>query len=118
MATGLTTVWATLSALAAWQLLPPRLELAAEVARNGAWLALLLYILRLRMPTGAALPSPLRLITALSGILVIGLLLASLYPLIAPTQPVLARWVGNLGLVMMTVTRPGAGRAGLPQHPP
>ncbi len=103
MATGLTTVWATLSALAAWQLLPPRLELAAEVARNGAWLALLLYILRLRMPVGAALPSPLRLITALSGILVIGLLLASIYPLIAPTQPVLARWVGNLGLVMMTV---------------
>lgn len=103
VATGLTTVWATLSALAAWQLLPPRLELAAEVARNGAWLALLLYILRLRMPTGAALPSPLRLITALSGILVTGLLLASIYPLIAPTQPVLARWVGNLGLVMMTV---------------
>ena len=103
VATGLTTVWATLSALAAWQLLPPRLELAAEVARNGAWLSLLLYILRLRMPTGAALPSPLRLITALSGILVTGLLLASIYPLIAPTQPVLARWVGNLGLVMMTV---------------
>ena len=103
VATGLTTVWATLSALAAGQLLPPRLELAAEVARNGAWLALLLYILRLRMPTGATLPSPLRLITALSGILVTGLLLASIYPLVAPTQPVLARWVGNLGLVMMTV---------------
>ena len=103
VATGLTTVWATLSALAAWQLLPPRLELAAEVARNGAWLALLLYILRLRMPPGATLPSPLRLITTLSGVLVTGLLLASIYPLIAPTQPVLARWVGNLGLVMMTV---------------
>jgi putative PEP-CTERM system histidine kinase len=45
----------------------------------------------------------LRLITALSGILVGGLLLASIYPFIAPTQPVLARWAGNLGLVLMTV---------------
>ncbi len=103
LATGLTAAWAMLSALAAWQVLPPRLELAAEVARNGAWISLLLYILRLRLPEGASLPSPLRLITALSGILVVGLLLASLYPLIAPTQPVLARWVGNLGLVLMTV---------------
>ncbi len=85
------------------EVLPPRLELAAEVARNGAWLALLLYILRLRLPSGATLPPPLRVITVPSGVLVVGLLLASVIPLIAPTQPILARWAGNLGLVLLTV---------------
>jgi putative PEP-CTERM system histidine kinase len=35
--------------------------------------------------------------------LVGGLLLASVYPFIAPAQPVLARWAGNLGLVLLTV---------------
>ena len=83
--------------------MPPRLELAAEVARNGAWLALLLYILHLRLPADAILPAPLRLIRTLSVALVSALLLASVYPFIAPTQPVLARWAGNLGLVLLTV---------------
>lgn len=81
----------------------PQLGLAAEVARNGAWLALLLYILQLRLPSDAVLPAPIRLIRILSGILVGVLLLASIYPFIAPTQPVLARWAGNLGLVLLTV---------------
>lgn len=83
--------------------LAPQLGLAAEVARNGAWLALLLYILQLRLPSDAVLPAPIRLIRILSGILVGVLLLASIYPFIAPTQPVLARWAGNLGLVLLTV---------------
>jgi len=103
LATGLSAAWGALSALTAWGLLPPRLELVAEVARNGAWLALLLYILQLRLPSGAALPAPLRLIRLLSGALIGGLLFASLVPLIAPSQPVLARWAGNLGLVLLTV---------------
>jgi putative PEP-CTERM system histidine kinase len=103
LASGLSAVWGGMSALTAWGMLPPRLELAAEVARNGAWLALLLYILRLRLPAGAALPVPLRLVRALAGMLVAGLLLASVMPFIAPTQPVLARWAGNLGLVLLTV---------------
>jgi len=103
LATGLSAAWGSMSALTAWGLLPPRLELAAEVARDGAWLALLLYILQLRLPSGAALPAPLRFIRALSVALVISLLLASVMPLIAPTQPVLAKWVGNLGLVLLTV---------------
>ena len=103
LATGLSAAWGALSALTAWGLLPPRLELVAEVARNGAWLALLLYILQLRLPSGAALPAPLRLIRLLSGALIGGLLFASLVPLIAPSQPVLAGWVGNLGLVLLTV---------------
>jgi putative PEP-CTERM system histidine kinase len=103
LATGLSAAWGALSALTAWGMLPPRLDLAAEVARNGAWLALLLYILRLRLPSGATLPSPLRVIRALAGVLVIGLLLASVMPFIAPAQPVLARWVANLGLVLFAV---------------
>jgi putative PEP-CTERM system histidine kinase len=84
-------------------MLPPRLELTAEVARSGAWLALLLYILRLRLPAGAILPAPLRLVRGLAVVLVVGLLLASVMPFIAPAQPVLARWAGNLGLVLLTV---------------
>lgn len=103
LATGLSAAWGAVSALTTWGVLPPRLELAAEVVRNGAWLALLLYILRLRLPSGATLPPPLRVIRVLTGVLVVGLLLASAIPLIAPTQPVLARWIGNLGLVLLAV---------------
>lgn len=103
LATGLSAIWGAFSALTALGALPPQLGLAAEVARNGAWLALLLYILQLRLPSDAALPAPIRLIRILSGILVGVLLLASVYPFIAPTQPVLARWAGNLGLVLLTV---------------
>src|SRR5512139_2218024 len=103
LATGLSGVWGASSALTTLGLLPPRLDFAAEVARNGAWLALLLYILRLRLPPGAALPAPLRLIRTFSVLLVGGLLLASIYPFIAPSLPVLARWAGNLGLVLLTV---------------
>jgi putative PEP-CTERM system histidine kinase len=103
LATGLSAVWGALLALTALGWIPPALGLAAEVGRNGAWLALLFYILQLRLPPQTTLPTPLRLIRALGSTLVIGLLLASVYPLIAPTQPVLARWAGNLGLVMLTV---------------
>ncbi|MBD3813398.1 MAG: PEP-CTERM system histidine kinase PrsK [Betaproteobacteria bacterium] len=103
LATGLSAAWGAFSALTALGALPPQLGLAAEVARNGAWLALLLYILQLRLPSDAVLPAPIRLIRILSGILVGVLLLASVYPFIAPTQPVLARWAGNLGLVLLTV---------------
>lgn len=101
VATLLSALWAALSALAAGQFLPPRLELAAEVARNGAWLFLLLFILRLRLAT--ALPAPLRLLQLMSVLLVGGLLIASIWPFIAPNQPILARWVGNMGLVLLTV---------------
>lgn len=103
LATGLSAAWGVLSMLTAWGALPPRLGLAAEVARNGAWLALLLHILQLRLPAGARLPTPLRLIRILGGLLVGSLLFASVYPFIAPTLPVLTRWAGNLGLVLLTV---------------
>lgn len=103
LATGLSALWGALAAAASWGLLPVRLELAAEVARNGAWLALLLYILRLRLPPGSALPAPLRLIRALAIVLVGGLLLAGVAPLIAPGLPVLAQWANHLGRVLLTV---------------
>ncbi len=103
LATCLSTLWGGLSALTALGKLPPVLSFAAEVARNGAWLSLLLYILHLRLPTGAILPLPLRFIRTLSGALVIGLLVSSAIPFIAPTQPVLAQWAGNLGLVLLSV---------------
>src|SRR5574340_598275 len=82
LATALSGVWGVLCALTAWGLLPPRLGLATEVARNGAWLALLLYILHLRLPPGAMLPAPLRFIRLFSGLLVGSLLLASVNPFI------------------------------------
>ena len=103
LATGLSALWGALAAAATWGLLPVRLELAAEVARNGAWLALLLYILRLRLPPGNALPAPLRLIRALAIVLVGGLLLAGVAPLIAPDLPLLAQWASHLGRVLLTV---------------
>ena len=103
LATGLTAIWGGLFALTAWGLLPSRLALAAEVVRNGAWLALLFNILQLRLPPGTALPAPLRLIRTLGGALVIGLLLASAFPFFAPTQPELARRAMHLGLVLLTV---------------
>jgi len=103
LATGLSALWGALAAAATWGVLPVRLELAAEVARNGAWLALLLYILRLQLPPGGALPAPLRLIRALAIVLVGGLLLAGVAPLIAPDLPVLAQWAHHLGRVVLTV---------------
>ena len=103
LATGLSAIWGALSALSAWGWSPPIFGLAAEIGRNGAWLALLLYILHLRLPAGVPLPLPLRFIRMMGAGIVLGLLLASFIPLIAPTQPVLARWAGHLGLVLLTV---------------
>lgn len=100
-ATGLSAAWGAFSALIALGMLPSRLDLAAETVRNGAWLVLLLYVLRLRFD--AVLPAPLRLVRLFSLTLVTALLIASVYPFIAPDQPVLARWTGNLGLVLLTV---------------
>ena len=103
LATGLSALWGALSMLAILGWLPPRLGLTAEVARNAAWLALLLYILKLRLPQGACLPAPLRLIRILGGALVLGLLLISAVPSIMPWQGMQTRWLGYLGLVLLTV---------------
>ncbi|MFP5381033.1 MAG: XrtA/PEP-CTERM system histidine kinase PrsK [Gammaproteobacteria bacterium] len=102
-ATALSAVWGFLSAFTAWGRLPVRLELVVEVARNGAWLVLLFYILQMRRPPGTRLPAPLRTIRLLGGLLVGGLLVASLYPYLWPGVPGLPSGLGNLGLVLLTV---------------
>ncbi len=99
-ATGLSAVWGALSALAASGQLPPRLGFAAEVVRNGAWMLLLLHILRLRLQPGARLPAPLRFIGPLGGLLIGALLLGGIAPFIVP----MPKWAGNLGLVSLAVT--------------
>ncbi|MFN3543356.1 MAG: XrtA/PEP-CTERM system histidine kinase PrsK [Thiobacillus sp.] len=104
LATALSGVWGAFFALAAWaySAMPP-LALVAEVARNGAWLGLLLYILRLRLPAGAPLPAPLRLVRALAVALVGGLFVAHLLAWLLPDLPRLARWASHLGFVLLSV---------------
>lgn len=103
LAAALSALWAILSALVALAAVQPRLALAAEIARDGAWLALLLYILRLRLPAGVALPAPLRTLRLVGGLLVVGLLLASVLPLLESVPTQLAPWAANLGRVLLTV---------------
>jgi putative PEP-CTERM system histidine kinase len=103
VATGITAVWGVLTAMTALGVLPRQLTLTAEIVRNGAWLALLLHILQLRLPAGTVLSLPLRVIRAIGALILLGLLLASLFPAITSTQPLLARWTGTLGLVLLTV---------------
>ena len=103
LATGLSAVWGALSMFTATGWLPPRLGLMAEIARNGAWLALLLYILQLRLPPGASLPAPLRIIRIMGTMLVLGLLFIGAAPAIAALQGMPTRWLGNMGLVLLTV---------------
>ncbi len=100
-ATGLSAIWGTLAALTAWGSFPPQLEFTAEVARNGAWFTLLLHILQLHLPFGVVLPAPLRFVRLLGQLLVASLLLVSVVSLFAAAP--LARWAGNLGLVLLTV---------------
>lgn len=100
-AVALTALWGGLSALAAWNALPARLLI--EVARNGAWLALLFHILHQRLPQDADLPGPLRMLRLVVALLVGGLLFVSFYPAIASGNPILSEWAGNIGLVLLTV---------------
>lgn len=103
LAATLTAVWGGLTALTALGRLPPDLQFLAEVARYGAWLGLLFYILNLRLPAGAALPAPLRALRVFVALLVAGLLLAGAFALLNVPVRVLSDWAGNLGLVLLTV---------------
>jgi putative PEP-CTERM system histidine kinase len=104
LATGLSVVWGALSALTARGAVAAPLGLAAEVARNGSWLALLLFILHLRLAPGDTLPAPLRMIRLLGGLLVGALLIASVLPVLVPMQHTLPPWAGYVGLVLLAVT--------------
>jgi putative PEP-CTERM system histidine kinase len=102
-AAALTALWAALAGFAARRGEPGALDLIVEVLRDGAWLALLLHILRLRLAQNAPLPPVLRALRLASAGLV-GLLAAVfVYPLLAPGQPVAARWLVNTGLVTLNV---------------
>ena len=103
LATGLSAVWGSLLALSAWQQASPPIALAAEVARDAAWLGLMFYILQVRLPAGASLPLPLRVVRVVAVGLVVGLLLVSALPWFAPGQPMPARWVIHLGFVVLAV---------------
>ncbi len=100
-AVGLTALWGSLSALAAWNAAPP--QFLVEIARNGAWLALLFHILHQRLPRDADLPAPLRGLRIVVTLLVGGLLFAGLYPMVVAGVPLLPEWAGNIGLVLLTV---------------
>ncbi|MCA1979740.1 MAG: PEP-CTERM system histidine kinase PrsK [Thiobacillus sp.] len=100
LAAVLTAVWAGVSAFAAWGVLPAMLQLPAEVARNAAWLALLFYILRLRLPKGAVLPVSLRFLGGFAMLLTGGLLLL---PFVTTGAPAFSEWAAGIGLVLQTV---------------
>ena len=101
LATAVTAGWAVLSGLAATGVLAAQYVLAGEAVRNGAWLALLLHILRLRLQPGTSLPAPLRVIRLLAALLVPAALVGSALPFF-DWGP---EWVqaSSLGLVLMTV---------------
>jgi putative PEP-CTERM system histidine kinase len=104
LAAGVSALWAGAALLTTWPGFPSALALASEIARNGAWLALLFYILQLRLPQAASLPAPLRVIRLLAGLLVPGLFGLSMYAVFVPLPPLLAHWTGTLGPVLLAVT--------------
>ncbi len=96
----LTALWAgveTATALNSRAVLP---GLVLEVGRNGAWLALLFYILRLR---STSLPVQIRMLQSLAVALVLALLIALLLPLLAPGLPPIPIWLVPTGLVGLSV---------------
>jgi len=103
LAAASTAAWGGLATLTTLGRLPPDLQFLVEVARYGAWLGLLFYILNLRLPAGAALPAALRILRGFAALLVTGLLLTGSLALVGNSPPMLSEWAGNLGLVLLTV---------------
>ena len=99
-ATFFTALWAGVEAVSALNIQAFPLGLVLEVSRNGAWLALLLYILRLRV---TPIPVHLRVLQSFGGALVFALLLALLLPLLLPALAVAPVWLIHTGLVSLTV---------------
>jgi putative PEP-CTERM system histidine kinase len=100
LACTLTSLWAGMETLDALNRGPSVFGLILESARDAAWLALLLHILRLRL---SPLPMPLRTVRSISAILSAALILRLLAPLlIAPLALPDARLI-HIGLLGLTV---------------
>lgn len=98
-ATLLTAIWAGVEAASSFHDALASLGLALEICRNGSWLALLLYILRLRI---APIPVHVRMLQGLSGLVVVGLLLMLVLPWGFPNL-VLGELLLPTGFVALTV---------------
>lgn len=98
-ATVLTALWAGVEAASSYYESLLTLGLALEVCRNASWLALLLYILRLRMD---AIPAHVRMLQSFAGVLVVGLLLLLILPWGFPDMTV-GKLLLPTGLVALTV---------------
>ena len=99
-ATLLTALWASVEALSALNDRTITLGLVLELSRNGAWLALLIYILRLRI---APAPVHLRVLQSLGVILILILLFALILPFVDPALPVAPVWLLPAGFVSLSV---------------
>lgn len=100
IATALSAIWGALLMTAAGYGLPQRVVLAAETLRQGIWLALLFYILHLRLSAGAVLPGPLRAMRVLAAVLVGGIVLAGLF---FPDALAAQAWITRLAFVLFAV---------------
>lgn len=98
-ATVLTSVWAGVEAASSYNSALASLGLALEICRNGSWLALLLYILRLRT---APTPMHVRMLQSLAMLLVLGLLLLLILPWVLP-KLALGALLLPTGFVALTV---------------
>ena len=99
-ATLLTALWASVEALSALNDRTITLGLVLELSRNAAWLALLIYILRLRI---APAPVHLRVLQSLGVILILILLFALILPFVDPALPVAPVWLLPAGFVSLSV---------------
>jgi len=98
-ATLLTALWAGIEAASSYYESLLTLGLALEICRNASWLALLFYILRLRI---ASTPVHVRVLQSFAGVLVVGLLLLLILPWGFP-DIALGKWLLPTGLVALTV---------------
>ena len=99
-ATLLTTLWAGVEAISTAHKSLAVLGLALEVARNGSWLALLLYILRLRI---AHVPDFLRGVQILGTLLITAMIVFLILPLWLPNTSVSPVWLLPTGFVILSV---------------
>jgi putative PEP-CTERM system histidine kinase len=96
----LTALWAAVETVGALNRGPTLPGLLLEVGRSSAWLALLIYILRLRLTPA---PAPLRLLQGLAIGLSAILLLTLIAPFLLHSATAPAAWLIHTGLVCLAV---------------